>query len=76
MRRLNRRPAFGNVRGRPPRGGRYIFLSAIDRRMEVVAGLEPAKTGFADQRLDHFGITRLGGDFHGSVFTILFTDHA
>jgi hypothetical protein len=25
--------------------------------MEVVAGLEPAKIGFADQRLDHFGIT-------------------
>jgi hypothetical protein len=24
--------------------------------MEVAAGLEPAKTGFADQRLDHFGI--------------------
>jgi hypothetical protein len=26
------------------------------RRMEVAAGLEPAKTGFADQRLDRFGI--------------------
>ena len=26
------------------------------REMEVAAGLEPAKTGFADQRLDHFGI--------------------
>jgi hypothetical protein len=25
--------------------------------MEVVAGLEPAKIGFADRRLDHFGIT-------------------
>ena len=24
--------------------------------MEVAAGLEPAKTGFADRRLDHFGI--------------------
>ena len=24
--------------------------------MEAAAGLEPAKTGFADQRLDHFGI--------------------
>jgi hypothetical protein len=24
--------------------------------MEVAAGLEPAKTGFADQRLGHFGI--------------------
>jgi len=23
--------------------------------MEVAAGLEPAKIGFADQRLDHFG---------------------
>jgi hypothetical protein len=23
--------------------------------MEVAAGLEPAKTGFADQRLAHFG---------------------
>jgi hypothetical protein len=26
------------------------------RLMEVAAGLEPAKTGFADRRLDHFGI--------------------
>jgi hypothetical protein len=24
--------------------------------MEVAAGLEPAKIGFADRRLDHFGI--------------------
>jgi hypothetical protein len=24
--------------------------------MEVAAGLEPAKAGFADQRLDRFGI--------------------
>jgi hypothetical protein len=24
--------------------------------MEVAAGLEPSKTGFAGQRLDHFGI--------------------
>jgi hypothetical protein len=24
--------------------------------MEVAAGLEPAKTGFADRRLDRFGI--------------------
>ena len=24
--------------------------------MEAAAGLEPAKIGFADQRLDHFGI--------------------
>ncbi len=24
--------------------------------MEVAAGLEPAKTGFADQRLDRFGM--------------------
>src|SRR5712672_2291507 len=29
-------------------------LSYIE--MEVAAGLEPAKTGFADRRLDHFGI--------------------
>ncbi len=25
-------------------------------KLEVAAGLEPAKTGFADQRLDRFGI--------------------
>jgi hypothetical protein len=25
-------------------------------KMEVAAGLEPAKIGFADRRLDHFGI--------------------
>ena len=24
--------------------------------MEVAVGLEPTKTGFADRRLDHFGI--------------------
>jgi hypothetical protein len=24
--------------------------------LEVAAGLEPAKIGFADRRLDHFGI--------------------
>ena len=29
------------------------------RLMEVAAGLEPAKTGFADRRLDHFGIATL-----------------
>ena len=27
--------------------------------LEVAAGLEPAKTGFADRRLDHFGIATL-----------------
>lgn len=25
-------------------------------KLEVAAGLEPAKIGFADRRLDHFGI--------------------
>ena len=30
--------------------------SSPQKRMEVAAGLEPAKTGFADRRLDHFGI--------------------
>jgi hypothetical protein len=25
-------------------------------KMEAAAGLEPAKIGFADRRLDHFGI--------------------
>ena len=28
-------------------------------QLEVAAGLEPAKTGFADRRLDHFGIATL-----------------
>ena len=28
----------------------------LKKRLEVAAGLEPAKTGFADQRLDRFGI--------------------
>jgi hypothetical protein len=28
----------------------------VNFELEVAAGLEPAKTGFADQRLDHFGI--------------------
>ena len=27
--------------------------------MEVAVGLEPTKTGFAGQRLDHFGIATL-----------------
>jgi hypothetical protein len=31
-------------------------LSVYRLKLEVAAGLEPAKTGFADQRLDHFGI--------------------
>ena len=28
----------------------------IDQKMEVAVGLEPTKAGFADQRLDRFGI--------------------
>ena len=28
-------------------------------KLEVAAGLEPAKIGFADRRLDHFGIATL-----------------
>jgi hypothetical protein len=28
----------------------------FDKILEVAAGLEPAKTGFADQRLGRFGI--------------------
>lgn len=51
-------PAYGsplergeNVR---PVGGRERQF--VHRKLEVAAGLEPAKTGFADQRLDHFGI--------------------
>jgi hypothetical protein len=31
-------------------------LKNLSGKMEVAAGLEPAKTGFADQRLDRFGI--------------------
>jgi hypothetical protein len=30
--------------------------SGADKKVEVAAGLEPAKTGFADQRLGLFGI--------------------
>lgn len=33
--------------------------SSPQKRMEVAAGLEPAKTGFADRRLDHFGIATM-----------------
>jgi hypothetical protein len=33
--------------------------------LEVAVGLEPTKTGFADQRLDHFGIaTKLVQNLH------------
>jgi hypothetical protein len=44
-------------------GGRRSFLDKTERGMmnelEVAAGLEPAKIGFADRRLDHFGIATL-----------------
>ena len=33
-----------------------ILLTARLLKLEVAAGLEPAKIGFADRRLDHFGI--------------------
>ena len=29
---------------------------SAEKKMEVTVGLEPTKTGFAGQRLDHFGI--------------------
>jgi hypothetical protein len=32
------------------------IILGLKKRLEVAAGLEPAKTGFADQRLDRFGI--------------------
>jgi hypothetical protein len=37
------------VRGRSAYSGHF-------KKLEVAAGLEPAKTGFADQRLGLFGI--------------------
>ena len=40
--------------------GGTLRISCVDPRilekMEVAVGLEPTKTGFADQRLDLFGI--------------------
>jgi hypothetical protein len=39
-----------------PAPGKRLRSRASKKRMEVAAGLEPAKTGFADQRLDRFGI--------------------
>ena len=33
-----------------------MCTSGLQENLEVTAGLEPAKTGFADQRLGHFGI--------------------
>lgn len=37
--------------------GAASCLELLNAKMEVVVGLEPTKTGFADRRLDHFGIT-------------------
>jgi hypothetical protein len=39
----------------------------IHKIMEVAVGLEPTKTGFADRRLDHFGIAT----FENPVKTLL-----
>jgi hypothetical protein len=40
-------------------------LRLPDRLLEVAVGLEPTKTGFADQRLDRFGIaTKLVQNLH------------
>jgi hypothetical protein len=36
--------------------GQETRRSTIQKIMEVAVGLEPTKTGFADQRLDRFGI--------------------
>jgi hypothetical protein len=35
--------------------------------MEVAVGLEPTKTGFAGQRLDHFGIATLENLYPNSI---------
>jgi hypothetical protein len=36
--------------------------------MEVAAGLEPAKIGFADRRLDHFGIATLYPNLYPKLY--------
>ena len=35
--------------------------------MEVAVGLEPTKTGFAGQRLDHFGIATCAQEPDGKI---------
>jgi hypothetical protein len=37
----------------------FVVPRAVRNKLEVAAGLEPAKIGFADRRLDHFGIATL-----------------
>jgi hypothetical protein len=37
----------------------FVVPRAVRDKLEVAAGLEPAKIGFADRRLDHFGIATL-----------------
>jgi hypothetical protein len=41
---------------REGRFGYPAWIPQILKKMEVAVGLEPTKTGFADQRLDLFGI--------------------
>jgi hypothetical protein len=36
--------------------------------LEVAAGLEPAKIGFADRRLDHFGIATLYPNLYPKLY--------
>ena len=37
----------------------YATESSTMNKLEVAVGLEPTKVGFADRRLDHFGIATL-----------------
>ena|SRR5437660_1864541 len=37
-------------------------------KLEVAAGLEPAKIGFADRRLDHFGIATLYPNLYPKLY--------
>jgi hypothetical protein len=41
-------------------------------KLEVAAGLEPAKIGFADRRLDHFGIATLYPNLYPNLYPKLY----
>jgi hypothetical protein len=46
----------------------FVVPRAVRNKLEVAAGLEPAKIGFADRRLDHFGIATLYPNLYPKLY--------
>jgi hypothetical protein len=47
--------------------GEPARITSCHKKLEVAVGLEPTKTGFAGQRLDHFGIATLENLYPNSM---------